>query len=355
MQPIPTRLFCTVVTRSYLPYARCLASTLACSGNPEPLHVLVADAEAADLPDSQDNVILHAFDQIAPPPPEKMRHYFDAFELCNALKPFIITHLFALGVDKIIYLDADIMVTDSFSAVWDGFGTASLLVTGHCLHPPKPEDRVIKELDIVDMGFINGGFTAWMKGPAAEQMLGWLRSRLPLLGFDDERQGMYTDQKLLPMLVQYFPTEIRILQHPGLNIAYWNALERDVRKLDAGRWRIGEIPVIFFHFSGYRVEQPEHPCKYLDARTSAELFKRTPWLPEVLGRYHSLLATHLAGNRMEPYRFGTYDGVTLTKKFRQLLFRTGCLDRGSTAFWKIWIFEKLRRVKHRIVALRAGK
>ena len=47
MQPIPTRLFCTVVTRSYLPYARCLASTLACSGNPEPLHVLVADAEAA--------------------------------------------------------------------------------------------------------------------------------------------------------------------------------------------------------------------------------------------------------------------------------------------------------------------
>lgn len=346
-------LFCTVITRSHLPFIRALAESLAISGNPEPLHVLVADADTGGLPEPEGAVRFFGFDTVAAELPPLIRHYFDAFELCNALKPFLVTKLFREGAGGVIYLDSDIMVTGSFAPVWNGFGTASLQLTPHLLSPPPLDERAVNEIEIVDMGFLNGGFAAWRAGDAAERMLAWLRSRLPVYGFCDRRRGMFVDQKLMPLLLQYYPDDVAVLRHPGLNVAFWNARERAVRTASSGRWTVGETPVIFFHLSGYRMEKPELPCSYLPDEVNATIRRQSPWIVDVLSAYRERLARHFAGHSGAPYAFNRFDGVPLNREYRTLLFQTGGLDRRTRAFRLAWLRQKLRTIKRWATGLAA--
>lgn len=344
-------LFCTVITRSHLPFVRALAESLATSGNPEPLHVLVADADTGELANSEGAVRFYGFDTVAAELPPLIRHYFDAFELCNALKPFLVTRLFQEGADKVIYLDSDILVTGSFSPVWNGFGAASLLLTPHLLSPPSLDTRSVNEIEIVDMGFLNGGFSAWHAGEAAERMLAWLRSRLPVYGFCDRRRGMFVDQKLMPLLLQYYPDDITVLRHPELNVAFWNARERAVQTASPGRWVVGDTPVVFFHLSGYRLEKPEHPCSYLPDEVNATIRHESPWIVEVMAAYRERLTRHFSGHTHRPYAFNRFDGILLNREYRTLLFQTGGLDRRTRAFRLAWLRQQLRTLKRCVTSL----
>lgn len=341
--------FCTVVTRSYLPHVRALADSLAASGNPEPLHVLVVDADKGGLPADESRLRFHGFDAVCADVPPLMRHYYDAFELCNALKPHLVSLLFQQGADHVVYLDSDLLVTGSFGPVWDGFGGASLQLTPHLLAPPELSDRHVNEIEIVDMGFLNGGFSAWRAGPASARMLEWLRSRLRVYGFCDRRRGMFVDQKLMPLLLQYYPDDVLVLRHPGLNVAFWNARERKVRETSPGHWTAGEVPVVFFHLSGYRLEHPGVPCSYLPAEVNAALLADSPWLAGVMAAYDQALRRHSAGHLRQPYPFGYFDGVKLTSEYRALLFATGALNRRSAAFQAIRLRNGLRRIKRQLL------
>ena len=345
-------LFCTVVTRSYLPYASVLAESLAAGGNPEPLCVLVVDADRSELPPDHDNVRLLGFDFIRPETPALIRYYFSAFELCNALKTHLVAALFRTGATHVIFLDSDIWVSDSFAPVWNGFGSASLQITPHLLAPPPLDSPVINEVDIADLGFLNGGFSAWRAGPGSERMLAWLCSRLPVYGFY-RKNGMAADQKLLPLLLQYYPDDVIVLRHPGLNVAYWNYAERAVMPAPAGRWTIGEAPVVFYHFSGYRLTQPDFPCSYHSAAVNQALVRDHPWIKTVITIYSESLARHFSMHKPSAYAFDIFDGVRLTKEYRSLIFSTGGLNRRSRAFWMAWIRERLRTVKRLTLRLLA--
>lgn len=345
------KTFCTVVTRSHLPQAVALAASLVAAGNREPLHVLVADAERATQPPAPPGTSLVGFDELPAGLPPLIRHYFDAFELANALKPWLVAHLFARGASAVIYLDTDLLVTGSFDPIWNGFGEASVLLTPHLLAPPRLDQRWINEADVADMGYLNGGFSAWRRGAAADRMLAWLGSRLPVYGFCDRAHGMFVDQKLLPLLQQYFPAEVRVLREPELNVAFWNAHERLVERDAAGRWHIAGQPVIFFHLSGYRLSQPGLPCSYLPRDTNAAILQASPWLGAVLAAYHEHLARHCTDIAAAPYTFATYQGVKLTPDLRRLLFATGHLDRGSRAYRRIVLRDALKTWKRRLAAL----
>lgn len=338
--------FCTVITWSHLPYARALNDSLRASGNGETLHVVVVDASAANLPPVENGLVCLTLDQLQPAPPRAMLHYFDPFELCNSLKPFLVTHLIQAGASRVIYLDCDLLVTGSFEPVWRQLDEAPLLLTPHQLMPPPLDLPYITEIDIVDQGIFNGGFSAWRDGPEARRMLEWMRSRFPIYGFCDRQHGMFVDQKLLPLLALYYPADVKILRAPELNIAFWNAHERAVQAAGSGRWAIDGRSVVFFHLSGYRTAKPGVVCTYMSGAANEALLLRCPWLPDVLSLYHAGVARHQAGHSSIRYPYSSHDGVRLTKDFRRLLFETGELDRQSFAFWRIWCRERLRPVKH---------
>lgn len=340
------RVFCTVVTWSHLPYARALRDSLRASGNTETLHVLLTDVPRDSLPAAEDGLQCLALDEISPAPPHAMRLYFDPFELCNALKPFLVAHLIGTGAARVIYLDCDLLATGSFESVWTALDDTPLLFTPHQIAPPPVDLPYITEIDIVDQGIFNGGFYGWRAGPEAARLLDWLCSRLPVYGFCDRQHGMFVDQKLLPLLQLYYPGDVKVSRDPGLNIAFWNAHERPVTASGEGRWSVDGRPVVFFHLSGYRTSDPEAVCTYMSPEANAALLARCPWLRDVLARYHAGVARHQKNHGAIPYPYSHHQGTRLTKDFRRLLFQTGRLDRGTFAFWRIWTRELLRPVKH---------
>ncbi|AOS45743.1 hypothetical protein Verru16b_02830 [Lacunisphaera limnophila] len=341
----PPRCFATVITWSHLPYVRALRDSLQATGNREPFHVLIPDAPAGLPPRSEDGLVFVTLAELVPTPPARMVYYFNAFELCNTLKPFLVAHLLGTGCERVIYLDCDLFVTGSFAPVWQQLDQAPLLLTPHQLAPPPLDLPYITEIDIVDMGLFNGGFSAWRRGPEADRMLAWMHSRFPVYGFADRAHGMFVDQKLLPLLAEYYPAAVKILRDPRLNIAFWNVHERAVQPDGPGRWSVAGQPVIFFHLSGYRTSRPGIPCVYMPDSSNHALLERSPWFKDVLTAYHQGLARHESGHPAVPYPFARFAGTRLTADFRRLLFRTGRLDRGSLDYWIIWLRELLRPPK----------
>lgn len=342
------KAFCTVITFSHVPFARALAASLQASGNLETLHVLVTDASAANIPRGGAALQFIPLDTLTESGPALMRHYFDAFELCNALKPFLVSHLFARGFERVIYLDVDLLVTGSFAPVWEKLENTPLLLTPHQLAPPPLSITHTTEIDIIDQGLLNGGFSAWKRCAEALPLLAWLQSRLPVYGFCDRPHGMFVDQKLLPLLPHYFPQSVETLRDPRLNIAFWNAHERTVTRASDGRFEINALPVIFFHLSGYRLSRPGVVCTYMSPEANAGVLRAAPWLVEVMDLYHRGVAAHVETTPPPPYPFTIYEGVSLTKEFRRLLFKAGRLDRNDPAFRRVQIRERLRVAKRTV-------
>jgi hypothetical protein len=336
--------FCTIVTRSHLPYARALAESLQASGNSEPLLVLIADTQHAS--DRIAGSITLGLADLDPAPPQDMTVYFDGFELCNALKPFLVAHALREGAGQVIYLDADLLCVGSFQRVWAAAGPA-LQLTPHHLTPPGLERSYTKESDVADMGFLNGGFARWQAGPAADAILRWMQQRFPVQGFCDRPNGMFVDQKLLPLLLGYFPGEVGILRDPGLNVAFWNVHERAIVQR-GDRYYTGAAEVVFFHLSGYRLNQPTDVCAYLPAATNRAILADAPWFPSVLSRYRELLTRHGAGAPPPAYGFARHETLKLSPALRRHFFRTHSLGTHDPAVLRIRFLDFLRHCRRRV-------
>lgn len=350
--PLSNRCFCAVATRSHLRPALVLLASLRASGNFESLHLLVPDASEAELAalPAQPRLVYHGFDDISSGLPPRIRHYFDAFELSNALKPFLIARLLATH-EAVVYLDTDIFAVAPFEPVWRALAEHPVLLTPHQLVPPDPGFAFTNEIEIVDQGMLNGGFTAWRAGPAADRALEWLRDRLPRHGFNDRRHGMFVDQKLLPLLVCYFPESVHIWRERSVNIAFWNAHERPVSVRD-GRYLLGDgAPVLFFHLSGHRPERADVPCTYLPAAANADILRRSPWFATVMEDYLRLWLSVPPTPAAPPYPYNTYAGLALTPALRRILYRKGALRRGDPDVIRARVIHALRLLKRRLVAL----
>jgi len=162
---------------------------------------------------------------------------------------------------------------------------------------------------------------------------------------------MFVDQNLLPLVLGYFSDFVRISRNLGLNIAYWNAHERNVKFFD-GRWIIDGNPVVFFHMSGYRLTFPDLPCAYLNEQDNNHILRCAKWFEQVIIEYKEiLLSSNKLGSKVKPYYFGELNGITLNKHYRRMLFKTGYINQWSYKYWRIWLWEKLKAIKNRFRSL----
>jgi lipopolysaccharide biosynthesis glycosyltransferase len=338
--------FCTVVTPSYLHFANALANSLSQSGNKEDLHVLLVDdgQHFLDFKALPSNIKLCFLSEISDNLPPNICFYFDSFELCNALKPFIVRYLFKQGFEKIIFLDSDIYVVNSFEPVWSEMVNSYLVLTVHHIKPPDLEITYVNESSFVDMGIFNGGFAGWRSGDVTMQMLDWMCTRFPIYGFCDRKNGMFVDQKLLPLLMQYFNQDIKISSNPSLNIAYWNCHERAVTVQNA-IYLVEDKPVIFFHMSGFRLSSPSTPCSYLPNHENAAILSKAPWLALILEEYSKLLQTYSNNLYQFPRPFSKFNGIELTSNLRRILFRKGYLRYQDREVVVAIVTNFLRKIK----------
>ena len=344
--------FCTVVTSSYLHSVYALVKTLKNAGNHETLFVLVLDMPDHEKYQDVDFKIisLHDLDGSYPP---LMVYYNDAFEACCAFKPFLVQYLFnVVGVNKAIYLDCDIFATSLFSSIWSELDDFSLILTPHHLTPPPLHLPYTSELETLKHGFINGGFSAWHNGSNTQKILQWMCESGSRIGFADTKKHMFCDQKFLPLALSYFPNQVRLSDNPGLNIAYWNAHERNVEFQD-DCWVVNNNSktnkVVFFHMSGYRLSSPKSPCAYLDNQGNAKLLDHAKWFETVIERYHDILSSDLPKQDTQEYCFDKYEGISLTPKLRQVIFRYGRVEKLSFTYFSVRLKQILKVIYKNII------
>jgi len=344
--------FCSIVSSSHLEPAVALVHSLRTSGNPEKLHVLVTDIEdAAQVDNFTETLSIYPLQVLKAELPPLLPFYFDKFELCNALKPFFLRHLLAQGMDSVIYLDTDIYVVGSFQPVWEELGKVPFLLTPHNLKPVPLELGYTTEIAVADQGIYNGGFLGCRAGDDTTRILDWMRERFPTYGFNRRSEGMFVDQKLLPLLPVYFPEHVLIYREPSVNIAFWNLHERAVKR-EADRFMIDGKQVIFFHMSGYRTQMPHKACSYLGESANRKILTKAPWFCGVMGDYHQLLQHGRGPESVEKYKYGAYRGIPLSPAMRTLLYqKQGNLRWGSWEVLKIIILDRLKILKRQVIKL----
>lgn len=175
-------------------------------------------------------------------------------ELNTAIKPFVFNYLHeeAPGA-PVVYFDPDILVTsplEELVAMLDA--GADCVLTPHMIEPSEWAE--MHEGRILQFGIYNLGFVALRATPEVQRICRWWGRRLQTECVIDLSRGLFVDQKwadLFPAFIE----KTHILRHPGYNVAYWNLSHRRITHAN-GVWRVNDLPLRFFHFSGSVLSEP---------------------------------------------------------------------------------------------------
>jgi hypothetical protein len=314
---MPQSAFCTIATRSHLKYAIALGKALDRYHPDLNVCILAVDFTSDSVLPRSKNIELIALDALKFDEIGDMKIYFNAFELSNALKPFLIFHLLQKRFERVVYLDADIFVVGNFKLLFELLDRNEFVLSPHWLYPEVSKDSVLSVANIADLGIYNGGMWGLRRGEGSSRMLQWLMHFLPCFGFDDQENQMWTDQKLLPLLVQLYQSYFGCIEDPGYNIAYWNLHERQVRR-ENGRYYANDQPVVFFHLSQF-------PIGAADPFADNRLWTRQiPVVKEMVDEYRSDIPVDPLDRR--PYAFDVVGARRLSPELRRYYFQKRTFD-----------------------------
>jgi hypothetical protein len=288
--------FCTIATRSHFKYAVALATSLQRYHPELRLCVLLVDFDDDWRVNRSPSMKLFRLEEIRVTNIEDMKIYFNAFELSNCLKPFFIAHLLGEGFEKLVYLDADILVVGGFDDLFRMLNQYSFVLCPHWLRPELVENSDVSVSNIVHLGIYNGGMWGIGRDGAMDALV-WLMQILPKFGFNDRQNGMFVDQKILPLAAQLFSSQFGCMKHPGYNVGYWNLHEREITKIE-NSYMINGQPAIFFHLSGFRMWYPQTFSQH-----SSWNFDRLPILSDIVSEYLSYIPPELASESGYPYDY----------------------------------------------------
>jgi hypothetical protein len=179
---------CTIITKSYLPYARTLASSLA-KYNPDViLYVLLADKIDGYFDPSLENFkFIYLEDLPCTEEIEQMCFCYTAFELCCALRGVLHEYMFdKTNIQKWIFLDSDIMIFSPLDVIFEQLGTTSILLTPHNSIIPIDDKYIAScEISFLKCGLYNAGFLGLNRTDTSKKFIVWFKNRLKNFAFDD--------------------------------------------------------------------------------------------------------------------------------------------------------------------------
>ncbi len=362
---------CTIVSPNYLAFARVLAASYLVHHPDHRVFVLIVADTADSAPftgQAFTPVLLHELG-LADLRGEAMK--YDILELNTNVKPAFMAHLLArYDLDRLVYLDPDILVTSPLTPVFAALdASADAVLTPH-ITAPIHDDRSPSEQDHLYNGTYNLGFIAVRRSPETTRLLQWWSDRCLALGFSEGRTGLFVDQKWMNLAPALF-AGVHTLRDPGCNMAYWNLQERTLRKRpsqdratqdrtlevhtltpeDAGycvHTASGTIaPLCFFHFSGIDPDDPAQLSRNTDRFTLAG----RPDLQPLFAFYRSALGSaHDPVAEAVPYGFDRLsDGTVVTRLARRIYSRHQARWRGADPFDAAGPFARFAR-RHRLLA-----
>jgi glycosyltransferase involved in cell wall biosynthesis len=296
---------CTIVSNNYLAYARVLTRSFLAQHPDGKVYVLIVDQPDPSLRYEDEPFTAVFVESLGIP---GFRHYsfrYSILELNTAVKPWFLLHLHRLGgYDRICYFDPDILITGNLSEIYDRLGEADAVLTPH-ITAPLEDDRTPAERDFLLSGMYNLGFLGIAFNERTLPYLDWWHRRLYKECLHEVERGLFVDQRWMDFAPSFLARAV-IYRDLGCNVAYWNLTHRSLSRRD-GAWWVDGTPLRFFHFSGYRLDQPETISRY---QNRFHLDNR-PDLAELFHEYGERITAegHPELQRL-PYRFGFFDDGT---------------------------------------------
>ncbi|XOV91167.1 MAG: glycosyl transferase [Bacteroidota bacterium] len=194
-------------------------------------------------------------DEINIPQGDRMSQSYSIVEFNTSVKPFYFNHLFQeLNYEKVFYLDPDILVFSSFHELEEKLEKYDILFTPHAFTPFPDMEMNPNDASFLRHGLYNLGFLG-LNGKTTK-FLEWWSNKMETYCIHSYKDGFFVDQKWMDLAPLYFEN-VHILNSKGLNVAVWNLHEREVNLLE-GEYLINKsIPLIFYHFSGYKPNNPD--------------------------------------------------------------------------------------------------
>lgn len=145
--------------------------------------------------------------------------------------------------DLITYIDADLFFFANPAPLFKEMAGGSVAIIGHRF-PPN-----LKNLE--KNGIFNVGWLSFRRDTNGLACLRWWRDRCNEWCYDRLESGRFADQKYL----DDWPTRFRnvvVLEHKGANVAPWNLSNYHLDYQNGDTVRVGNQPLIFFHFHGLK-------------------------------------------------------------------------------------------------------
>lgn len=251
----PAIRVCSLASAAYLPRARVLADSLRLHDPGSELLLLLVDRADAEQYRHEPFRVITLADVADATMARHLAFQYGCLELCTALKARL--HAYVLDHtdwERWLFLDSDIMVWSSLAPVFRELDECAILLSPHSSAPYGLASDALFERELLKVGVFNGGMLGLRRGPTAAAFVSWYRDRLDRFCFEDEPASLLLDQSWLTLVPAFFP-QVRVLRHPGANVAFWNLATRELT-CEHGRMRVDDEPLLFFHYSGLELPRP---------------------------------------------------------------------------------------------------
>jgi lipopolysaccharide biosynthesis glycosyltransferase len=289
------KLAFTVCSVSHLGQAKSMADSFM-NHNPDyQLKIGIVDRIAGRIDESQfANYELIEVEKINIPNVHELCKKYDGIEMCSLTKPFFAEYFLNIypELSQIIYVDTDLIFFDSVAYVEESLEESTIFLTPHILSPYSDTNLYPKETAYLNSGIYNSGFWAVSRSEITSNFLKWWKERLVVYGLINFYDGLFAEQNWLNYVPLFFKN-VHVSHHLGMNVAYWNIHERQITQSEKGYEVNAEFPLIFFHYSGYKITDPTK----ISVHTNRFDLINRPELKPVFKVYHD----DLIKNKQEDY------------------------------------------------------
>jgi glycosyltransferase involved in cell wall biosynthesis len=266
-------LACTIIANNYLAYARAFTRSFLARHPEGTVCVLIVDRPQPGHRYEDEPFTVVFADQLGIPSFSQVSFRYSILELNTAVKPYFLLHLHrTFGWDHVCYFDPDILVLGDLADLYDRLGRVDAVLTPH-LTAPIEDAAVPNEREILLSGIYNLGFLGLSFNERTLPFLDWWARRLYRQCLHEVEHGLFVDQRWMDFAPSFLPNAA-ILRDPGYNAAYWNLAHRRLAA-SGDVWRVlandgSEVPLRFFHFSGYDFRRPDQISKFQNRFTFAD-------------------------------------------------------------------------------------
>lgn len=308
---------CTIVAKNYISFARTLCESFLATHPSGKCFVLIIDDIVNFIDPDDENFDIISLNELNIPDIRSLSFKYDITEFSTAVKPYLMEYLLVEeNVEKLLYLDPDILVTDSLEELYTKLNDTDIILTPH-LDTDYPDDGLMpNDSHIMRSGIFNLGFIGVRNCNNTKNFLRWWQKKLFDKCLIDHKAGYMVDQKFIDYALVLF-TGISIIYDTGYNVAYWNIHSRNIESI-GDRWKCNKKNLYFFHFSDFKPDETE---KISGHQTRYNL-NDNKGLEDIFRHYSNKLFEHgYKKTRSWPYTYNYYNSGKQIRNSARKLFK----------------------------------